>query len=296
MSKLIWDAVGTRTYETGVDHGVLYIPDGAGNYPTGVAWSGLTTVTESPSGAESNKQYADNMAYLDLYSAELFGGTIEALTTPPEFDQFDGLGKPTVGGGVSVGQQPRRPFGLCYRTLVGNDTEDTDYGYKLHLVYGVKVSPTERAYGTVNDSPEAIAFSWTFSTTAVPVPGFKPSALIVIDSTKESPVKMAALERELYGDTSSTPNLPLPAWIIANFAGSAQVVVPGEPTFNALTNEVTIPSTAHVVYSIGGEEVLGGSVITLDVDTPSIVVTWHPAGGYTFPSGTDDDRQYNYVP
>ena len=287
MAKLVWDAVGTRTYETGVDHGVLYIPDGAGNYPVGVAWSGLTTVTESPSGAESNKQYADNMAYLDLYSAELFGGTIEALTTPPEFDQFDGLGKPSPG--VAVGQQPRRPFGLCYRTLVGNDTLDTDYGYKLHLVYGVKVSPTERAYGTVNDSPEAIAFSWEFTTTAIPVPNFKPSALLVIDSTKEDPAKMAALEKELYGDTASSPNLPLPSWIISHFAGSMTVVVPLQPTFDDGSNELTIPVRTGVVYRIEGVEVTQGSVIEI---TEPTVVSWSPAAGYVFPAGTDEDRQY----
>jgi len=288
MSKLVWDAVGTRTYETGVDHGVLFLPDGTGNYPTGVAWSGLTTVTESPSGAESNKQYADNMAYLDLYSAELFGGTIEAFTTPPEFDQFDGLGKPTPG--ISVGQQPRKPFGFCYRTLIGNDTQDTDYGYKLHLVYGVKVSPTERAYGTVNDSPEALPFSWTFSTTAVPVPGLKPSALIVVDSTKEDPAIMAALEQILYGDTAVDPRMPLPAEIITMFQSGVDVVTPTRPT--NVGNVVTIPAITGVEYRINGEAVPAGAV-TIEENTLVVAV---PTAGYVFTLGVDNDWFYTYTP
>lgn len=290
MSQLVWDAVGTRTYETGVDHGVLYIPDGVGNYPVGVAWSGLTTVTESPSGAESNKQYADNMAYLDLYSAELFGGTIEALTTPLEFDQFDGLGKPTPG--LSVGQQPRRPFGFCYRTLIGNDTQDTDYGYKLHLVYGVKVSPTERAYGTVNDSPEALPFSWTFSTTAVPVPGFKPSALIVIDSTKEDEEIVAALEQILYGDTGVDPRMPLPAEVITMFQSGVSVVTPTQPSFNSGTNTITIPAVTGVEYRINGEAVPAGAVVIEE----NTLVTSVPTAGHVFTIGVDDDWFYTYTP
>lgn len=289
MGKLIWDAVGTRDYETGVSHGVLYLPDGAGNYPMGVSWSGLTTVTESPSGAESNKQYADNIAYLDLYSAELFGGTIEAFTTPPEFDQFDGQGKPTAG--ISVGQQPRRPFGFCYQTLIGDDVQDTDKGYKIHVVYGVKVSPTERAYSTVNDSPEALTFSWAFTTSPVPVPGYKPSATLVLDSTKEDPATMAALELILYGDTGVDPRLPLPAEIITMFTSGVTVVTPTQPAFDSGTNTITIPTVTGVEYRVNGVAVPSGA---LEI-TEDTIVTAVPTAGYVFTMGIDDDWFYDFT-
>lgn len=223
MAELTWDDTGSRTYETGVDHGVLYIPT-AGVYSTGVAWNGLTSVSETPSGAESNAQYADNIKYLNLISAEEFGATIEAFTYPDEFAQFDGLGTPSAG--MVVGQQSRGTFGLSYRTRFGNDTEGDDYGYKLHLLYGCQASPSEKAYNTVNDSPEAITFSWEISTTPVTVgtlgaTDFRPTSLIVLDSTKVDETQMGLIEDELYGTTTpdTDPNLPLPAAIYALVTG-----------------------------------------------------------------------------
>jgi hypothetical protein len=213
MPALVWDLVGERFYETGVDHGVLYIPDEQGIYASGVSWNGLTTVTESPSGAEPNAQYADNVKYLNLISVEEFGATVDAFTYPPEFAQFDGLGVPTPG--VFVGQQPRKTFGLSYRTRMGNDLVGDAYGYKLHLVYGCIATPSEKAYNTVNDSPEAIAFSWTISTTSVPVSGYKPTSLLVVDTTAVDPVGLAALEDELYGGAATEAHLPLPDEVIA---------------------------------------------------------------------------------
>jgi hypothetical protein len=212
---LVWDQVGERFYETGVDHGVLYIPNATGVYDSGVAWNGLTTVTESPSGAEGNAQYADNIKYLNLISAEEFGATLEAFTFPEEFAQFDGLGTPSEG--VYVAQQSRKMFGLSYRTRHGNDVEGDDYGYKLHLVYGAIATPSEKAYNTINDSPEAIAFSWTISTTPVPVTGYKPTALIVVDSTVVDATELASLETLLYGAAATEPALPTPDEVIALF-------------------------------------------------------------------------------
>lgn len=215
MAVLVWDQVGDRLYETGVDKGVLYIPDVSGVYATGVAWNGLTSVSEAPSGAESNAQYADNIKYLNLISAEEFSCTLEAFTYPDEFAQFDGLASPKVG--VTVGQQARKPFGLCYRTRLGNDVEGEEHGYKLHLVYGCQASPSEKAYNTINDSPEAITFSWEISTTPAPVTGLKPTSLIVVDSTAVSPTDLALLEVELYGDVTGTANLPTPDAVLALF-------------------------------------------------------------------------------
>jgi len=215
MAVLVWDAIGERFYETGVDHGVLYIPDVAGVYDNGVAWNGLTAVSESPTGAEPTAQYADNIKYLNLISAEEFGFTIEAFTYPPEFEQFDGLATPIVG--VSVGQQSRGTFGLSYRTRVGNDLENEDHGYKLHLVYGCVASPSEKAYNTISDTPEAITFSWEVSTTPMAVPGLKPSSQLVIDSRTADPTNLAALETLLYGDELVDPALPTPAEIITLF-------------------------------------------------------------------------------
>lgn len=212
MPPLVWDAIGERFYETGVDHGVLYLPDVSGVYNTGFAWNGLTTVTESPSGAEASAQYADNIKYLNLISAEEFGVTIEAFTYPEEFGQCDGTALPEPG--VAIGQQGRKMFGLSYRTRVGNDVEGTEFGYKLHLLYGLQAAPSEKAYSTINDSPEAIAFSWEVTSTPVPVTDHKPTSLIVIDSTVVEPADLAALEALLYGDTLA-PALPTPDAVIA---------------------------------------------------------------------------------
>lgn len=208
MAKLAWDQTGERFYETGVDHGVLYTPDESGEYTSGVVWNGLVTVTESPSGAEPSPQYADNIKYLNLMSAEEFNATIEAFTYPNEFGVHNGEAE--LATGVYLGQQARRPFGLSYRTLVGNDLEGTDHGYKLHLVYGAQAAPSEKAYNTVNDSPEAITFSWEISTTAVAVEGFKPTAILTVDSREVSEAGLAALEAALYGDETEEARLPLP--------------------------------------------------------------------------------------
>ncbi len=216
MAPLTWDDVGEKVYETGVDHGVLYLPDDAGVYNTGVAWNGLTTVTESPSGADPNPQFADNIKYLNITSAEEFGGTIEAFTYPEEFGQCDGTALPAPG--VAVGQQGRKMFGLCYRTRVGNDVDGVDHGFKLHLIYGAQASPSEKAYATINDSPAAINFSWAITTTPVPVTDLKPTALIVVDSTTVDPADLAALEDLLYGKAATEAALPTPDAVIALFS------------------------------------------------------------------------------
>ena len=208
MAKLTWDDTGKRLYETGVKQGVLYLLDEDGTYKNAVAWNGLTAVTESPSGAEATALYADDIKYLSLMSAEEFGATIEAYTYPEEFAQCDGSA--SLATGVYIGQQARKTFGMCYKTTLGNDVEGNDYGYKLHIIYGAKASPSEKAYATINDSPEAITFSWEITTTPVNVAGFKPTASIVIDSTKADPTCLAALEAKLYGGGSGEAELPLP--------------------------------------------------------------------------------------
>lgn len=212
---LVWDEVGERTYETGVDHGVLYKPNNLGAYATGVVWNGLVTVSESPSGAESNKQYADNIVYLNLVSAEEFTATIEAFTYPVEFEEHDGSASPTPG--VTIGQQRRKPFGFSYRTKKGNDLEGTAFGYKIHLVYGAQAAPTEKAYGTINDSPEAITFSWEVTTTPVSVPGFDPTATLVIDSSEVDSEALGLLEAILYGQGAIAARLPLPEEVFELF-------------------------------------------------------------------------------
>lgn len=223
MAKLVWDKTGERLYETGVKQGVVYPQSSEGTYPKGAAWNGLTAVTESPSGAESTALYADDIKYLNLVSNEEFGGTIEAYTYPNEFAPCNGSVE--AAPGVNLGQQPRKQFGLCYRTGLGNDTEGYDHGYKLHLVYNALAAPSESAYSTVNDSPEAITFSWEFSTTPVNVTGHKPVAHLEIDSTKVEPAKLKALEEILYGKDPTTEGasdgtdarLPLPDEIIEMF-------------------------------------------------------------------------------
>ena len=207
MSRLVWDQTGERQYETGVKNGVLYIPT-AGVYNKGVAWNGLTAFTESPSGAEATPLYADDTKYLNLMSTEEYGCTIEAYTYPDEFAQCDGSAE--IATGVNIGQQARKTFGLSVKTTLGNDTEGNDFGYKLHIVYGALASPSEKGYATINDSPEAITFSWEVTTTPVSVAGFKPTASITIDSTKADKTKLKALEDILYGGTETEPRLPLP--------------------------------------------------------------------------------------
>lgn len=287
MTKLAWDKVGERLYETGVDRGVLYIPNSSGVYDNGYAWNGLTAVTESPSGAESNKQYADNQIYLNLLSAEEFGGTIEAFTYPDEFGQCDGTAEPEPG--ITIGQQNRKTFGLAYRTRLGNDLDGTDHGYKLHLVYGATAAPSEKAYATINDSPEAITFSWEITTTPVEVGtiggvDYKPTASITIDSTKVDASALTDLENFLYGTVGTDPSLPSPAAVIAVFAGTVVQVTPTEPTYNATTDTITIPSITGVVYTINDAVVTGDVVITA-----STLVKARPDVGYKFPALVDDD-------
>lgn len=212
MAKIVWDKVGDRTYETGTEKGVVYPMDSAGEYPKGVAWNGLTAVTESPSGAEPTPFYADNIKYLELMSAEEFGCTIEAFTYPDEFAICDGSAE--IVKGVFVGQQPRQPFGFSYVTVLGNDIDKNDHGYKLHLIYNALASPSEKSYTTVNETPEIITFSWEVTTTPVNVPGFKPSAQITIDSTKIESAKLKALEDILYGSADEEARLPLPEELI----------------------------------------------------------------------------------
>lgn len=218
MAQITWDGTGERLFETGIDHGVLYTRDATGAYTTGVAWNGLVTVTESPSGAEPNAQYADNMKYLNLVSAEEFGATIEAFTYPEEFAECDGTAAPSAG--LYVGQQPRKVFGLSYRTLVGNDVEGQEFGYKLHLIYGALAAPSEKAYATVNDSPEAITFSWEVTTTPVQVANLKPTAQLTLDSTKVEAAALQSLESLLYGSGAEGPKLPLPDEVVALFVGA----------------------------------------------------------------------------
>lgn len=224
-SALTWDETGERFYETGVDHGVLYLIDTNGDYSTGVAWNGLTTVTETPSGAEANNIYADNIKYLELRSLEEFGGTIEAYTYPDEFAQCDGSAE--LVSGLIAGQQPRKPFGFSFRSRLGNDVDREEHGYKLHLIYGAMAAPSERSYATINDSPEAITFSWEFTTTPVTLAGHKPVSCLTIDSTKVDSTKLKALEDKLYGVTTTTGTnatagsaayLPLPAEVISTLS------------------------------------------------------------------------------
>lgn len=293
MTKLAWDKTGERRYETGVDRGVLYIPNALGVYDHGYAWNGLTAVTESPSGAESNKQYADNQVYVNLVSAEEFGGTIEAFTYPDEWEQCDGSASPQTG--ISVGQQTRKTFGLCYRTLVGNDLEGQDHGYKLHLVYGALASPSEKAYATINDSPEAMTLSWEFTTTPYDVGTtggntYKPISTITIDSTKVSASALANLEDLLYGTAGTDASLPTPAAVLALFAGTVTEVMPVAPTYNSSTHVITIPTVTGVIYMIDGEVVTGTVTITANT-----VVNAIPAPGYKFPAVADDDWFFNYT-
>lgn len=283
MTKLQWDLVGERTYETGVDQGVLYIPNGQGVYDKGVAWNGLVTVTESPTGAAATALYADNIKYLNLVSVEQFDGTIDAYTYPDEFSLCDGTIEPEPG--VIIGQQRRHPFGLAYRTRVGNDVDGTDHGYKIHLVYGAQAAPSQKAFGTINDTPAAISFSWTFTTTPVPVPNMKPASTLVIDSTKVASGPLAQLQGLLYGTSGADARLPLPTEVLALFAGSVVAVTTVQPTYNSSTDIVTIPATTGVVYTVNGAVVPAGAFGPI---TETIVVRAHPADGYIFTDVSDN--------
>ena len=221
MARLEWDKTGERFYETGVKNAVLYVQNSSGAYPKGVAWNGITAITESPSGAESNPLYADDIKYLNLISNEDFGATIEAYTYPDEFAECDGSAE--IVAGVKIGQQKRKTFGLCYRTTLGNDVDGNDHGYKLHIIYGATAAPSERAYATINDSPEAITMSWEISTTPVTVTGFKPTAHLEIDSTKVKAEELTKFEEILYGKDGAEqagPRLPLPDEIATLFTAA----------------------------------------------------------------------------
>lgn len=244
MSRLQWDQDGQKIYETGVSNGVLYVKNGA-NYGAGVAWNGLTAVTESPSGAESTPLYADNIKYLNLMSNEEFGATVEAYTYPDEFGACDG--SDALSAGVLIGQQGRKPFGLAYKTIIGNDSYGSGYGYKLHLIYGAQAAPSEKSYATVNDSPEAITFSWELTTSPVSVAGKKPTACLTIDSTKVDSAKLAAVENILYGNVGVDPRLPLPDEIASIFGSAAP---------SALSLTTSVPADAATAIAVGSSVTL----------------------------------------
>lgn len=288
MAKLAWDQVGKRFYEAGVDRGVLYLPDAGGAYDPGFAWNGLTTVTESPSGAEASPQYADNIKYLNLISAEEFGATIEAFTYPDEFAECDGTALPSPG--VAIGQQGRRMFGLSYRTRVGNDVDGTDHGYKLHLLYGAQAAPSEKAYGTINDSPEALSFSWEITTSPVQVTGRKPTAILTVESTKVPAVKLAQLEDILYGTVGDDPRLPLPDEVIAIFTTGVtnvnMALTANQPTYNDTTKVVTLPAVTGVQWKVNGVNKAAGAQPAL-APGATAEVTAHALAGYNLQG---DDR------
>lgn len=289
MVKLQWDAQGERRYETGVSKGVLYRQTN-GIYSLGVPWNGLTAVTESPSGAEATAIYADNIKYLNLVSAEEFGGTIEAYMSPVQFDECDGSASPVAG--VAVGQQARQSFGLSYQTRVGNDLLAADFGYKIHLVWGALAAPSEKAYATINDTPEAVTLSWEFSTTPVSVTGLKPTAIMTIDSTKVSAAALQILEDILYGTAGSTARLPLPDEVIAIFAGTVTEVAPQQPSFVAGTGVITIPSTAGVVYRRADTNAVVTGTVTIPSAGQSLLIRATPASGYKFAANSDDDWSF----
>lgn len=293
MAQLVWDETGKRFYETGVDHGVLYIPNTSGIYDNGVAWNGLTTVTETPSGAEANAQFADNIKYLNLFSAEEFGATIEAFTYPDEFAQFDGLATPSPG--VTLGQQARKSFGLSFRTKVGNDVTGDDYGYKLHMIYGCSASPSEKAYNTINDSPEAITFSWEVTTNPISAGGtYKPTALVTVDSKKVVAANLTTLESALYGTAGTSPRLPLPDEVITMFAGSQTLVTTVAPTFVPATGVITIPAVTGVQYRRADTNaVVTGTTTIAGSAGASLVITANPStGAYAFTPNSDDDWSF----
>lgn len=294
MTALTWDTTGERTYETGVDRGVLYMPDVSGDYTSGVAWNGLTTVTESPTGAEANAKYADNIKYLNLISSEQLEATLEAYTYPTEFEEYDGVVVPTPG--VTVGQQSRKSFGLCYRTKKGNDVDGEDFGYKLHLMYGITAAPSEKAYATVNDSPEAITFSYKLSTVPVNVTGYKPTALIVIDSTQVDSGALADLEAVLYGSVGVDPRLPLPDDVLAFFSGSITDVVATAPTFVSSTGVITIPTVTGVRYKRADTGATVTGTVTIGTAGGHMTITAQATTGYALASYSDSDWAFTRDP
>jgi len=292
MTQLQWDQTGERLYETGVDHGVLYVNED-GEYQDGVSWNGLTAVTESPSGAEATPLYADNIKYLNLVSLEEFGGTIEAYTYPDEFGVCDGSIAPTVG--VKIGQQGRKSFGLSYRTRVGNDT-DSDYGYKLHLVYGATAAPSEKAYATINDTPEAITFSWEFSTVPASVTDNKPTALITIDSALVDADALSDLEDILYGTGGTDPRLPLPDEVIDLFEGTTTEAIATNPTFVAATGVITIPTITGIQYRRGDTNAVVTGTVTIATPGDTLAITANATPGYVLSDTSDDDWSFTRTP
>ncbi|AXC38641.1 major tail protein [Arthrobacter phage Tatanka] len=285
MVALIWDKVGEKIFEAGVEKGVLYKQNAQGVYDKGFAWNGLSAVNESPSGAEANKQYANNKVYANITSAEEFSGSLEAFTYPKAFAECDGYAELTDG--VTIGQQRRVPFGLSYKTKIGNDIAELDLGYKIHLVYGAKAAPSERNYTTINESPEAMAMSWELTTEPVEVPGKRPTATLVIDSTQVNASKLADLENILYGTAGTEPRLPLPAEV-ASILGTTLTVtaLPTAPTYNSTTKVITIPTITGVDYYIDGVKKANGSTTTI---TKNTMVTAQPAATYKFPDPSDND-------
>lgn len=295
MTKILWDALGEHFYETGVDHGVLYVHDGS-NYGAPVPWNGLTAVTESPSGGEPTPMYADNIKYLNMQSLELFGGTIEAYTYPDEFGVCDGTAEPATG--VKISQQPRKMFGFSYRTKIGNDTDGSSHGYKLHLVYGALAAPSEKAYATVNESPEAITLSWTFTTTAAEVTDHEPTSLIVIDSRDVDPDELAELEDLLYGTDVTTGQFPTPDEVIAIFTAVVPtVIVPDEPSFVAATGVITIPVQTGVVYRRTDTNAIVSGTVTISPAGASLMIRAFPSSGaYAFETWADNDWSFTRDP
>ena len=282
MFSLAWDQTGHRLFETGTDRGVLYPQNSLGQYPKGVAWNGLTGVTESPSGADKTDLWADNIKYLSLRAAEDFGATVTCYTYPDEWLECDGSAEPVSG--VVIGQQTRKPFGLSFRSIIGNDTESNDHGYKIHLIYNATASPSERAYSTVNDSPEAIEFSYELATTPTNITGYKPIASMVIDSTKVAADRLAALEAVLYGNGSTDPRLPLPDEVIEILGGTSVPSVTVIPSRNEITvgDEFVLetkvsPAGETVTWTSSSDSIAtvtsGGKVKGIGTGTATITAT-----------------------
>jgi hypothetical protein len=290
MTTVVWDDTGNRKYETGIDHGVLYpLNPSTSEYDDGFAWNGLTAVNEKPGGAAANPQFADNIKYLNLQSAETFGGTIEAFTYPDEFGACDGTLAPVSG--IIVGQQPRQTFGLSYRTKIGNDVS-AELGFKLHLVYGALASPSEKDYATINDSPAAVGFSWDFECTPASVTDMQPTCLIVVDSTKVDETALANLEEFLYGTSGTDPSLPTPDAVIALFSGSVTAITLTPATFDG-AHTVTIPSQTGVTYYVDDVVHAAGSVILTSGQT--VVVRAEPNQGFVFNQPVDTDWLFTFV-